>query len=463
MFDGQLTQIQGPPPGGSGGVLAASKIREWKDALAAALEDAGRLDDDAKVEAIRALEEAVCVTTAAQAWLARELDASQRSQQAAAGLPAAKQGHGVAQQVALARRESPDRGKRHLGLAKIAATELPHTWDAWRAGRITEWKATIVARETACLTIEDRLEVDRLVASDPAAIEAMGDGEVAGACLREAARLDAASVTARRRRAESERRVTLRPAPDTMTYLTALLPVKDGVAVHAILSQAAAAARASGDNRTRGQVMADALVAAVLGRRTAQPTQSEPAQSEPTHGPRVSLGLVMTDGTLFGTADGPAHIDGFGPIPAELAREIVADACDRDEEVWLRRLYTSPATGELLSMDARGRRFRGGLARFIRLRDQVCRTPWCDAPIRHTDHARRNADGGHTDDSNGQGLCEACNYAKDAPGWRARPGPEGTIETTSPTGHTHTTRPPPIATIMSRQLPALTIDYVLAS
>ena len=178
---------------------------------------------------------------------------------------------------------------------------------------------------------------------------------------------------------------------------------------------------------------------------------------------RVNLGLVMTDQALFGTSEEPAHLEDFGPIPAELAREIIAGACGRGEQVWLRRLYTSPVTGELVSMDARGRFFRGGLARFIKLRDRVCRPPWCDAPIRHTDHARRQADGGGTSAGNAQGLCEACNHAKDAPGWRARPGPDGTIITTTPTGHTHTTRPPAIATIRRRDLPPLRIDYILAS
>jgi hypothetical protein len=83
----------------------------------------------------------------------------------------------------------------------------------------------------------------------------------------------------------------------------------------------------------------------------------------------------MTDRALFGTSDEPAHLDGYGPIPAELAREIVAGACTRGERVWLRRLYTHPTTGELAAMDARGRLFRGSLGRFIQLRDRVCRTP----------------------------------------------------------------------------------------
>jgi hypothetical protein len=439
-------------------VLDASTVSEWKEALAAALDDLSGLDDAGRIDSMRALEELVCVSTAAQAQLARELDASQRAAQAAAGVPAARRGQGVAEQVALARRESAHRGQRHLGLARVVQAELPHTWSAWRSGRITEWKATVVARETACLPVEHRLEVDRLVATDVDAIEAMGDRQLAAACATEAARLDPASVLTRRRRAEAERGVTLRPAPDTMTYLTTLLPVKDGVAAYATLARRADNARAQGDERTRGQVMADELVAAVLGIRA----DGEAEESEASVRPRVELGLVMTDAALFGGADDPAHLEDFGPIPAELAREIVVGACTRDEEVWLRRLYTSPATGELVSMEAKGRFFRGGLARYVKLRDQVCRTPWCDAPIRHADHVRRRTDGGPTHGHNAQGLCEACNYAKDAPGWRSRPRPDGTIETTTPTGHTYLTRPPPVATIRRRILPRLTIDYVLA-
>ena len=187
---------------------------------------------------------------AAQAALSAELDQSQRAEQEAAGVPAAQRGRGVAAQVALARRESHHRGQRHLGLAKIVATELPHTWAAWRDGRITEWKATLVARETACLTREDRAAVDAAVAGDPTGWSAMGDRELAVACQKEAYRLDPESLRhpppARPRPTGS---VTLRPAPDAMAWLTALLPVKDGVAVKAALSRQAASALAAGDPR----------------------------------------------------------------------------------------------------------------------------------------------------------------------------------------------------------------------
>lgn len=78
----------------------------------------------------------------------------------------------------------------------------------------------------------------------------------------------------------------------------------------------------------------------------------------------------------------------------------------------------------------------------IRLRDQHCRTPWCEAPIRHIDHAEGVDEGGETSFVNGQGLCEGCNYAKQAPAWRARPSPDGAITTVTPTGMTYTTAPP---------------------
>jgi hypothetical protein len=443
-------------------VLEADTLAGWQRSLASALDtsfdtevgDSG-LGDAGRVEAIRALEELVCTATAAQALLAAELDTSQRGVQAAAGVPAARQGRGVAAQVGLARRESHHRGQRHLALARVVTRELPHTWAAWRTGRITEWTATLIARETACLTREDRAVVDEIVAGDPARVEQLGIRQVVATCQAEAARLDVESVVTRRRRAEADRHVSLRPAPDTMTWLTALLPVKDGVAVLAALTQAADTHRASGDRRGKGQVMADTLVATV--------TRGGGGNNQ---GVGISLDLVMSDQTLFGDSDEPAHLDGYGPVPAELARELITDACTRRERIWLRRLYTSPGTGELVAMDARTRCFPTSLARFIRLRDRVCRTPWCDAPIRHIDHAHDHHHGGPTTAVNGQGLCQACNHATQAPAWHARPspspspraGPGHQIETTTPTRHTYRTRPPAIATI--RVVP-IRIDYVL--
>lgn len=444
MFD----IIQGPVTG----VLHASDITAYREQLTAALETASGLDDVERIDAITALEDLVRVATAAQAALARELDASRRTAQAAAGVPAEVRGRGVAAQVGLARKESHHRGQRHLALAKVVPAEMPHLWAAWRQGKVTEHGATHAARETACLEVEDRLEVDRLLAADPETLDAMSVRDIASFCRNHAARLDPAAVVKRRRKAEEERCVTIRPAPDTMVHLTALLPVKDGVACYAALTKTAGTARAEGDARTKGQVMADTLVDHVL------------AGHHATTGNKIELGLVMTDRSVLGDADDTAHIDGYGPIPAELGREILTDTLAAGEQLWLRRLYASPTTGELVAMDSRARTYPAGLAKLIRLRDQVCRTPWCDAPIRHTDHAHTVTDGGETSAENGQGLCEACNLAKEAPGWHARPSPDGSIETTTPTGHRHRTRPPALVTIHEVDAPPLHLDYyVLAT
>jgi hypothetical protein len=368
-----------------------------------------------------------------------DFDQSQRAVAAAARVPAARQGRGIAAQVALARRESPHRGQRHLGLATVLRREMPCVLRALRAGRITEWKATLAVRETACLELEHRRLIDAELGLDPDALEAMGDQELTNTVRARACELDPASVAARRRRAESERHTTLRPAPDTMTWLGALLQVKAGVSVHAVLHHEADRLRAAGDPRSRGQIMADTLVQRVV--------QPHVAAVEAGTDLPVVINLVVPDSVLLGDDTGGGRVDGYGFVPGDLLREWIADHLEADVEVWLRRLYARPATGELVALDSRVRRFTGGLARYLRLRDQTCRTTWCDAPVRHLDHVEDSAWGGPTSARNGQGLCEACNHAKQAMAWtaRPRPGPRHTVETTTPTGHRCTSTAPPVS------------------
>lgn len=385
--------------------------------------DASGMDASSRVDLVRALEVLKCAAEAAQAEVSADLG-DDRS---------------AAAQVALARRESPHRGQRHLSLARVLRDELPCTRAAFRAGQITEWRATVIARETACLSREDRLAADRAIAGDPEALASYSDRIVLAELQKLAARLDPASVAQRRRRAETERCVTLRPAPDTMAYLTVLLPVAQAVACYAALSVEADTTTGEGDPRGRGQLMADTLVARVTGAPVVDGRPVVP----------IALGLVMTDQALLAGAPDVAHLPGHGPIPAGLARELVADHLDAGDRLWLRRLYTSPTTGELVAMDSRQRLFRGRLGELLDLRDQFCRTSWCSAPIRHRDHVIAVADGGETTAGGGQGLCETCNYVKQAPGWRARPRPSPghAVETTTPTGHTYTSSAPPLVAL----------------
>ena len=423
------------PAAGLSGVLPSHpEIAAFAACLGA---DAGELSDHDRVEVIRALEVLKCTAEGAQARVTAEFDASQRARAAAAGVPVERQARGIGAQVALARRESPKRGQTHLSLARVLRDELPHTEAALRTGRITEWRATLIARETGCLALEERLEVDRQLAGDPDRLEEMGERELVAAARDLASKLDPAAVARRRARAEADRHTTLRPAPDVMTWFGALLPVKDGVAVHKALLDPADRARSAGDQRSRGAIMADTLVQRVLAPHLA--TTTGPAELP------LVIHVVVPDTVLFGDGHGSGEVEGYGPVPGDLLREWIASHAEQGVADWVTRLYQSKA-GELVAMEKGGRYFNGKLAEFLRLRDRRCRTKWCGAPIRHLDHVEDHADGGPTSAANGQGTCEECNYAKQALGWKARPrpGPVHTVETTTPTGHTYVSRAPTV-------------------
>ena len=347
---------------------------------------------------------------------------------------------GVAGQVALARQEPPSRGSRHLGVALALVRQMPHTLAALEQGRLSEWRATLVVRETAMLTGDQRTAVDEELAQGDE-LGLLGDRELVRRVQAISYRIDAESVLARSRAAESRRRVSIRPAPDTMAFVTALLPVAQGVAVHAALTVAAAAARAAGDERSKGQVMADTFAERVTGRSVVE-------------GPSVEVQVVMTDRALLDRDDTPAFVPGYGTVPAGWARQLVS-TMGEGASVWVRRLFTHPVDGTLVAMDSRRRLFDGPLRRFLVARDVTCRTPWCDAPIRHVDHVTPHAGGGATDATNAQGLCMRCNLRKELPGWSARasgspPGRSSErweshlVVTSTTTGQTYRSTAPPL-------------------
>ncbi|HEX5524017.1 MAG TPA: DUF222 domain-containing protein [Pedococcus sp.] len=429
----------GAPEKASAGrpALATSELRDLLERLGGVTGEG--VDDAERIDQLSLLESIKGAAAAAQAKVTVAFDSSQREAQAAAGVLARERGRGVAAQIALARRDSPARGSRHLGLARALTGEMPHTMEHLAAGRITEWRATIVCRETAVLDVERRREVDARLAAD---LPLLGDAQIAQRARAMACELDGGAVVRRRAKAQSERCVTLRPAPDTMTYLTALLPVAQGVAVYAALTAAAGQARGAGDVRGRGQLMADTLVERVTGQATAAAVP-------------IEIQLVMPAETLLGQGSEPALVPGYGALPAVFARALVASCGSAGAAAWVRRLFTTPDGRDLVTMDSRRRSFRGPLRHLIELRDQTCRTPWCDAPIRHGDHVIPERRGGATSAANGQGLCEACNYAKEAPGWHSttlRRGPSPAephapphmVRSTTPTGHAYDSTAPPV-------------------
>ncbi|MEZ0342197.1 HNH endonuclease [Mycobacterium sp. pV006] len=379
--------------------------------------------------------------------------AKRAAREEADGVPKARRGKGFASEVALARREAPVRGGQHLGFAKALVHEMPYTLAALESGVLSEWRATLIVRESACLSVEHRRQLDLELCADPSQLIGWGDARVAAEAKKITARLDAAAVVERGRRAVKDPGVWVRPVSDTMADVTVRLPMSQSVGIYAACKREA---DMTFDGRARGRVMAETVYERVIGRPADKPVP-------------VALNLVMADTTLAGDDDELGWLDGYGPVPAGFCRALTGDAvADADTKATLRRLYRHPSSGQLVAMESKARIFPKGLARLLDLRDRTCRTPYCNAPIRHHDHATPAREGGATSAVNGLGECEACNYAKEAPGWRVTTDTvEGQhrAQFRTPTGAVyHSTAPPlpgpPIRRKVSLMEGRLSIDLV---
>ncbi|GAB3763284.1 hypothetical protein FB382_001250 [Nocardioides ginsengisegetis] len=386
------------------------------------------LTDAQIVDELAAQERLTSASAAAKARLAAELHRRRVTAERSVGVPAERLARAVGHEVAMARRESPHAGREHLALA-LALQDMPHTYAALARGDINEQRAQIVVRESADLTPDDRSCLDATLGPQ---LVGMGNHDVLVAARRIAYELDVAGAEERAHRARTRRRVTLRPLGDGMSRISADLPAADAHCAMTELRQRAGVLRAAGDDRRHDQIMADELcnrldAPALAGTR------------------RVGVQLVMSAEMLLGRdRTTPPHLVGYGPITPGTAADLIAEA---EEDVLLRRIYADPWTNTLVAMDSTDIVFTGNLRRLLHARDgDTCRTPWCDAPSRHGDHVTPRADGGTTTLDGGQGLCEACNYAKEQPGWRHRTTStwpdQHTVEITTPTGHRHHSRAP---------------------
>ncbi|WP_084468104.1 HNH endonuclease [Promicromonospora sukumoe] len=387
------------------------------------------------VDLLGELESVKNAITATQARLTVALDEATRADEARQSIRAERRGRGVSNQVGAALRVSPHAGAGFVSTSRVWVTQMPHTFAALQAGVLSQWRATLLARETSHLSLEHRALIDEEICGPAhlAELARMSTRRLIARIKELAAQLDVHACVKRNARAVTERRVSIRPAPDLMVYLTALVPMAQGVQAYAQLKASADAAKAAGDERGVGQIMADTLIERV--------TTREPGHANDVP---VTINLLVSDDTLLASGNQPAVVvegapAGAGVVPAPVARSLAAHAIDTDT-AWLRSIYVNPH-GRLLATTSTSRFHPQGLAALLRAREQgICATTWCDAPIRHTDHVTPHAEGGPTSLDNGQGLCARCNHAKQAPGWTQKSTQLNglhAVETITPTGHTY--------------------------
>ncbi|MFZ4485573.1 MAG: DUF222 domain-containing protein [Candidatus Nanopelagicales bacterium] len=156
--------------------------------------------------------------------------------------------------------------------------------------------------------------------------------------------------------------------------------------------------------------------------------------------PRAHINLTIDLPTLLALRDGAAELIGAGALPADVARELLADAT-------FRRVITDSATGELLDYGRRTYAVPERLRQYIAARDQTCRFPGCGTAASRCeiDHAIPWSRGGATDRGNLGALCTRHHQMKTHGGWQLTDSDhDGGCTWISPQGREYEHRPRPV-------------------
>jgi hypothetical protein len=152
--------------------------------------------------------------------------------------------------------------------------------------------------------------------------------------------------------------------------------------------------------------------------------------------PKVDVRVIIHASTLLGWDNDPGYLDGAGPIPAQIARELAAGG------TW-RRMLTDRSSGVLLDLGRTQYPPSMPLRENVQERDQTCRFPGCQrkATSCEIDHVIPWP-AGTTSKDNLACLCSYHHRLKTFGGWKLRLDADGACTWTSPAGLQYVTRPP---------------------
>ncbi len=436
------------------GIAVAAGIVDLADAIARATADEPTRDHNEEAEAEAELVDAIsCWERAKSTTDARQVRAMAALARRPMFAGCAEHGvddsdHGIrtaASIVSAELRISPGHARNRVELACELVECLPDTLAALAAGRIDMYRARVLVEETRPLAtnpeLRARVEGELLVKA----------GRQTGTQLRAVARravlaIDPTSAEERHTRARSGRGIQPPvPEPDAMASCLIRMAAEDLAAFWTAIDSAARHARARNpdDPRTLDQLRADtlaelcwsALEVGHLG--CCNPACGHVNQSFGTrHGRGASVGVTVPISTLLGLDDQPAHLHGYGPITAEVARRIAANG------TW-RRLLTDPVTGALLDYGTTRYTPPTDLVEHVNTRDRSCRFPTCTHPAETCDfdHTTPAREGGPTSASNGGPLHRGHHVDKTHHGWRLVQPEPGRFVWTAPTGHVYEVDP----------------------
>ncbi|WP_345218795.1 DUF222 domain-containing protein [Georgenia halophila] len=427
--------------------------------LSAALDEVSpaQASEAVLVEVIAATERLASWATAVQARYIQELTTRRAQQLAVLVGGASSSGRDAAEAEIGARLGTTPRAAGTKVALADALDHQPKVADALANGRVDPRKAAVLTtsqpglseEQNKALATELLPEADRLTA--PAIKQRM---------KKNALRTAPEVAQARRERAYAERHVSVEPAEDSMSWLTAYIAAEDAERVRYSLNTLTDAARATrdgdgdGDGRTIDQVRADVFTdlftnlhtggltigtpARGAGTGTGRITASDAHSQRPRRRPDVAVQVTVGAGTLLGLDNEPAVLAGHGPITADLARQLAGDA------TW-RALFTD-ANGEFTAISTKTYRPGIVLARAVTARETTCTFPGCRrraeyADLDHiTSYDPRLADKlAQTSETNLHPLCRKHHNLKTTRRWNVTRNADGSLTwTATTTGHTYT-------------------------
>ncbi|MFE0026272.1 DUF222 domain-containing protein [Amycolatopsis sp. NPDC059021] len=318
--------------------------------------------------------------------------------------------------------------EKHAGkvvdAAQALTTRLPRTLELMERGQLDLYRARKVVEATAWLSDEKAREVDEVLASRLPGKNAV---QVRRAAAYAALKADPEGGARRAEQKLRERRLKLHHREAGIADLVLeKAPVEKAAAAYARIDRAARALKTRDDPRTLDQLRADVAVDLLLGGHHGGP-------------PRAEVFLYLDMNTFLRLNDNPAELAGHGPVPAEVARRIVAGP-----DTVLRRILTDPATGQVLDLGRTRYRPTAALDEFVRVRDRECRQPGCCRPAQagELDHAVPWQHGGPTSSRSLAAYCGNHHHLKDEPGWVYQLDDDGTLTIRTPADHLYFSEPP---------------------
>ncbi|MCJ1686716.1 HNH endonuclease signature motif containing protein [Rathayibacter sp. VKM Ac-2927] len=326
---------------------------------------------------------------------------------------------------------------RRLETAEMLMEHLPLTRALLRDGRIL-WEVG----EAICRTASSLPEASR-VALDERATDAavtMTTTQLRRALSRWREELHEQPLAERHARAKEERAVWVTPDVDGMATLCVHAPAPAMTGAYDRLRRIARTLRDDGDPRTLQQLSADAAVDLLCDGDIAGTTPDPENRPDPTFVPgiRAEVRLTLAASTAVGLDDAPADLDGYGPVPAPIARELIRTAAS------FTRVLTDSDTGAVVSVGRTHRVPPPQMRLHLQLRDQTCRFAGCTRPAAtsEADHTLEWRNGGETSLENLVSLCTSHHHIRHGDQWSYVRHDDGTIVWTTPTGRRISIRPP---------------------